>query len=62
MFKNFNLLGLHNTGPVNSQLWLRKEFTGPYPSLLNYCTLMDSGEGAVTVFSCGPKGEPTMLH
>lgn len=35
---------------------------GPYSSLLNYCILMDSEGGTVTIFSCGPKGEPTRLH
>lgn len=53
-------LDLHKT--VNSQSWMGKNLMGPYPSLMNYWRLMNSGKGGVTIFKSVPIGELTGLH
>lgn len=53
---------LHKTRPVNSQSQMKAGPTEPYYSLLNHRPLMDSGRGAVIVFSCVPINEPSKLQ
>lgn len=36
--------------------------SGPYPSLLNYLLLLESGKGEVFAFSYVPTGDPTRLQ
>lgn len=53
-------LDVHNSSPSNNLSWIKKEFTEPYHSLLNYWLLVDSGRGSV-VSCCVSIGEPVSL-
>lgn len=53
---------LHKTWSVNSQSQMKAGPTEPYYSLLNHQPLMDSGGGAVIVFSCVPINKPSKLQ
>ena len=53
-------LGEHSTIPMFSDSWKKKEIMGPYPEMLNYRLLLDSGRGVilylVTYTSPNPPG------
>lgn len=53
---------LHKTRSVNRQSQMKVGPTEPYYSLLNHQPLMDSGRGAVIVFSCMPTNEHSKLQ
>lgn len=50
------------TGPVNNQSRIESCLMGPYPPLLNYWQLTDSGGRILIVFRCVPSGAHTRLQ
>lgn len=55
-------LGPPKNGPINSQVQIEEEFKGPYPSLLDYLLLVDSGRGGTMTFSCVHTGDDTRIQ